>query len=66
MWGTLSRQRKTLAVEKTDKEAFKVEGKKKLEDNEVTTAGEMVENQRKDKEDVVIEKEEDNVAYIRW
>ena len=54
-------------MEKTDKEAFKVEGKKKLEDNEVTTAGEMVENQRKDKEDVVIEKEEeDNVAYIRW
>ena len=54
--------RKTLAVEKTDKEAFKVKSKK-LEDNEGTTAREWFENQRKVKEDGGNDdEEEDNVV----
>ena len=54
--------RKTLDVEKTDKEAFKVKSKK-LEDNEETTARELFENQRKVKEDGGNDdEEEDNVV----
>ena len=54
--------RKTLAVEKTDKEAFKVKSKK-LEDNEGTTAREWFENQWKVKEDGGNDdEEEDNVV----